>query len=156
MSRFKRDKFFPSIKQKKRKMSCNPSIVFLVLIEARFSIIQQISIFLPVRGGRFVDMETFQISIPVVAEYLCFHLSPVYLKYPILQTHITFVTFSARRSFAVQIIDRYFYSNPLIAGVVIFILISMLIAAVALYRNVYESESCANLQPVKLLNYLRY
>ena len=34
--------------------------------------------FLPVRGGRFVDMETFQISISEVAEYLCFHLSPVY------------------------------------------------------------------------------
>ena len=30
--------------------------------------------FFPVRGGRFVDMETFQISIPEVAEYLCFHL----------------------------------------------------------------------------------
>ena len=71
---------------------------------------------------------------------------------PILQTHITFVPFSARRSFAVEMIDRYSYSNPLIAGVVIFILISMLIAAVALYRKVYESESCANLQPVKLLN----
>ena len=53
-------------------------------------------------------------------------------------------------------VDRYFYSNPLIAGVVIFILISMLNAAEALYRQVYESESCANLQPVKLLNYLRY
>ena len=34
--------------------------------------------FFPVRGGRFVDMETFQISISEVAEYLCFHLSPVY------------------------------------------------------------------------------
>ena len=34
--------------------------------------------FYPVRGGRFVDMQTFQISIPEVAEYLCFHLSPVY------------------------------------------------------------------------------
>ena len=34
--------------------------------------------FSPVQGGRFVDMETFQISIPEVAEYLCFHLSPVY------------------------------------------------------------------------------
>ena len=34
--------------------------------------------FFPVRGGRFVDMETFQISIPEVAENLCFHLSPVY------------------------------------------------------------------------------
>ena len=34
--------------------------------------------FFPVRGGRFVDMQTFQISIPEVAEYLCFHLSPVY------------------------------------------------------------------------------
>ena len=53
-------------------------------------------------------------------------------------------------------IDRYSYSNPLIAGVVIFILISMLIAAVALYRKLYESESWANLQPVKLLNYLRF
>ena len=29
-------------------------------------------------GGRFVDMQTFQICIPEVAEYLCFHLSPVY------------------------------------------------------------------------------
>ena len=70
------------------------------------------------------------------------------------QTHITFVPFSACRSFAVQMIDRY--SNPLIADDVIFILNSMLIAAVALHRKVYESESCANLQPVKLLNYLRY
>ena len=34
--------------------------------------------FFPVRGGRFVDMQTFQISIPEVAGYLCFHLSPVY------------------------------------------------------------------------------
>ena len=34
--------------------------------------------FFPVRGGRFVDMETFQISISEVAEYLCFHLSPLY------------------------------------------------------------------------------
>ena len=34
--------------------------------------------FFPVRGGRFVDMETFKISISEVAEYLCFHLSPVY------------------------------------------------------------------------------
>ena len=34
--------------------------------------------FFQVRGGRFVDMETFQISIPEVAHYLCFHLSPVY------------------------------------------------------------------------------
>ena len=34
--------------------------------------------FFPVRGGRFVDMETFQISISEVAEYLCFHLSLVY------------------------------------------------------------------------------
>ena len=34
--------------------------------------------FFPVRVGRFVDMETFQISIPEVAEYLCFHLSLVY------------------------------------------------------------------------------
>ena len=32
---------------------------------------------------------------------------------------------------------------------------SMLIAAVALNPKVYESESYANLQPVKLLNYLR-
>ena len=80
----------------------------------------------------------------------------MFLKYPILQTHITFVQFCARRSFAVQRIDRYSYSNPLIAGVVIFILISMLNAAEALYRQVNESESCANLQPVKLLNYLRY
>ena len=77
------------------------------------------------------------------------------IKYPILQTHITFVPFSARR-FAVQMIDRYSYSNPLIAGVVIFILIRMLNAAEALYCQVNESESCANLQPVKLLNYLRY
>ena len=44
--------------------------------------------------------------------------------------------------------------DSLIAGVVIFILISMLNAAEALYRQVNESESCANLQPVKLLNYL--
>ena len=75
------------------------------------------------------------------------------VKYPILQTHITFVPFSAPRSFAVQMIDRYSYSNPLIAGVVIFILISMLNAAEALYRQVNESESCTNQQPVKLLNY---
>ena len=34
--------------------------------------------FSPVRDGRFVDMETFEISIPEVAEYLCFRLSPVY------------------------------------------------------------------------------
>ena len=34
--------------------------------------------FFPERGGRFVDMQTFQICIPEVAEYLCFHLSPVY------------------------------------------------------------------------------
>ena len=34
--------------------------------------------FFPARGGRFVDMETFQISIPEVAEYSCFHLSPVF------------------------------------------------------------------------------
>ena len=34
--------------------------------------------FFPVRGGRFVDMETFQISIPEVVEYLCFHILPVY------------------------------------------------------------------------------
>ena len=34
--------------------------------------------YFPVRGGRFVDMETFQISISEVAEYLCLHLSPVY------------------------------------------------------------------------------
>ena len=78
------------------------------------------------------------------------------VKYPILQTRITFVPFSGRRSFAVQMIDRYSYSNPLIAGVVIFILIRMLNAAEALYRQMNESESCANLQPVKLLNYLRY
>ena len=78
------------------------------------------------------------------------------VKYPILQHHITYVPFSDRRSFVVQIIDGYSYSNPLIAGLFIFILVSMLIAAVALYRKVYESESCANLQPVKLLNYLRY
>ena len=78
------------------------------------------------------------------------------VKYPILQTHITFVPFSARRSFAVQMLDRYSYSNPLIAGVVIFILISMLNAAEALYHQVNKSESCANLQLVKLLNYLRY
>ena len=32
----------------------------------------------PVRDGRFVDLETFQISISEVAEYLCFHLSPVF------------------------------------------------------------------------------
>ena len=50
-------------------------------------------------------------------------------------------------------IDKYSYSNPLIAGVVIFIFIRMLNAAEALYRQVNESESCANLQPVKLLNY---
>ena len=55
-----------------------------------------------------------------------------------------------------QMVDRYSYSNPLIAGVVIFILIRMLNAAEALYRQVNESESCANLQPVKLLNYLCY
>ena len=48
------------------------------------------------------------------------------------------------------------YPNLLIASVVIFILIRMLNAAEALYRQVNESESCANLQPVKLLNYLRY
>ena len=78
------------------------------------------------------------------------------IKCPILQTHITFVPFSVCRSFAVQMIDIYSYSNPLIAGVVIFILIRMLNAAEALYRQVNESESCANLQPVKLLNYLRY
>ena len=71
-----------------------------------------------------------------------------------LQTSITFVPFRACRSFAVQMIDRY--SNPLIAGIVIFILFSMLNAAEALYRQVYESESCANLQPVTLLHYLRY
>ena len=53
-------------------------------------------------------------------------------------------------------IDRYSYSNPRIAGIVIFILISMLIAAEALYRQVNESESCANLQSVKLLYYLCY
>ena len=70
------------------------------------------------------------------------------VKYPILQTHVTFVPFSARRSFVVQMIDRYSYSNPLIAGVVIFILIRMLNAAEALYRQVNESESCANLQPM--------
>ena len=75
------------------------------------------------------------------------------VKYPILQTHISFVPFSARRSFAVQMIDGYSYYNPLIAGVVIFVLIRMLNAAHALYRQVNESESCANLQPVKLLNY---
>ena len=34
--------------------------------------------FFSVRGGRFVDMQTFQISIPEVAEYSCFHVSPVY------------------------------------------------------------------------------
>ena len=34
--------------------------------------------FFPVRGGRFVDMQTFQISIPEVAEFLCFYLSRVY------------------------------------------------------------------------------
>ena len=34
--------------------------------------------FFLVRGGRFVDMQTFQISIPEVAEYLCVHLSQVY------------------------------------------------------------------------------
>ena len=34
--------------------------------------------FFPVRGGRLVDMQTFQISIHEVAEYSCFHLSPVY------------------------------------------------------------------------------
>ena len=78
------------------------------------------------------------------------------IKYPILQTRITLVPFSARRSFAVQMIDRYSYSNPLIAGVVIFILIRMLKAAQALYCKVNESESCANLQTVKLLYYLRY
>ena len=36
--------------------------------------------FFQVRGGRFVDMQTFQIGIPEVAEYLCFHLSPVYQR----------------------------------------------------------------------------
>ena len=77
------------------------------------------------------------------------------IKYPILQTCITIVPFSARRSFAVQMIHRYSYSYPLIAGVVIFILIRMLNAAEALHHQVNESESCANLQPVKLLNYLR-
>ena len=76
------------------------------------------------------------------------------VKYPILQTHITFVPFSARRSFAVQMIDRYSYFNLLIAALVIFILIRMLNAAEALYRQVNESESCVNRQPVKLLNYL--
>ena len=55
-----------------------------------------------------------------------------------------------------EMIDRYSYSNPLIAGVIIFISIRMLHAAEALYRKVNESESFANLQPVKLLNYLRY
>ena len=34
--------------------------------------------FFPVRGGRFVDMQTFQISIPEVPKYLCFDLSPVF------------------------------------------------------------------------------
>ena len=42
-----------------------------------------------------------------------------------------------------EMIDRYSYLNPLIAGVVIFILISMLNAAEALYHQVNESESCA-------------
>ena len=55
-----------------------------------------------------------------------------------------------------QMIDRYSYFNPLLAGVVIKLLIRMLNAAEALYRQVNESESCANLQPDKLLNYLRY
>ena len=62
------------------------------------------------------------------------------IKHPILQTRITFVPFSARRSFAVQMIDRYSYSNPLIAGVIIFVLIRTLNAAEALYRQVNESE----------------
>ena len=75
-------------------------------------------------------------------------------------------------------IDRYSYSNPLIAGVVIFILISILNAAEVLYRQVYEIiiksldpsrakntfiiknaghtmvSANMNLQPVKLQNYL--
>ena len=34
--------------------------------------------FFPVRGGRFADMQTFQISISDVTEDLCFHLLPVY------------------------------------------------------------------------------
>ena len=78
------------------------------------------------------------------------------VKCPILQTHITFVPLIACRSFAVQMIDGFSYSNLLIAGVIIFILIRMLNAAEALYRHVNESESCVNLKPVKLLNYLRY
>ena len=57
---------------------------------------------------------------------------------------------------AVTMIDIYSYSNPLIAGIIVFILIRMLNAAEALYRHVNESESCSNLQPVKLLNYLQY
>ena len=36
--------------------------------------------FFPVQGGRFVDMQTFQISIPEIAKYLCLHLSPVYYR----------------------------------------------------------------------------
>ena len=73
------------------------------------------------------------------------------------KTHYLFKKTWLKQRFILQnMIDIYSYFNPLIAGVVIFILISMLIAAVALYRKVYESESCANLQPVKLLNYLRY
>ena len=79
-------------------------------------------------------------------------LSAQFDKLVLLSNHLVL----AEALCTVQMIDRYSYSYPLIAGVVIFILISMLIAAVALYRKVYESESCANLQPVKLLNYLRY
>ena len=36
--------------------------------------------FFPVRGGRFVDMETFQISISEVAEYLFFSSITCILK----------------------------------------------------------------------------
>ena len=36
--------------------------------------------FFPERGDRFVDMRTFRIRIPEVAEYFSFHLSPVYQR----------------------------------------------------------------------------
>ena len=80
-----------------------------------------------------------------------FHWHYIYIR---LEYSITFVPFSASRSFAVQMIDRH--SNPLSVGVVIFILISLLNAAEAFYRKVYESERCANLQPVTLQHYLHY
>ena len=34
--------------------------------------------FLPEGGGRFVDIQTFQICILIVAEYFCLQISPVY------------------------------------------------------------------------------